>query len=252
MPGFIDVSNMSDREVQRLGHADDDYVEPTRRYASTPRPAAVGYPVKLAWAAAAAAHRINGGYVKDSEWNYDVSPPAIKREANKLMVKRWLSAGDHSNITPEDVIRGEDVKAHFNSYMFLAIAGKLNDFQSQAYKIAQMTEITSRHSLELSVMSCLPMVCEKDQAKKEFMRQLRESTQLTGEVGDKIEGEITVLSTRYNVNFNKYRIQAKLVDSFVDFWYNENITVGTVMQIKGKIKAVRDDNTTQLNYVKKV
>lgn len=251
MPGFIDVSNMSDREVQRLGHADDDYQEPRRR-AYSPPPAIKAYPVGLAWAAAAAAHRINGGYVKDSEWDYEQSPPVIKREANKLMVKRWLAVGDQSHITPDDVIRGEDVRSHFNSYMFLAIAGRLNDFQQQAYKIAQMTQITDRNSLELAVMSCLPMVCEKDQAKKEFMRQLRESTQLTGELGSMVEGEITVLSSRYNVNFNKYRIQAKMVDSFIDFWYNTSIDVGTVLKIKGKIKAVREDNTTQLNYVKKV
>ena len=249
MPGFVDVSNMSSREVQRMGHADDDYEEPRRR-AYNPRPAPKGYPVGLVWAAAAAADRINGGYVKDSEWDYDTN--SVKREANKLMVKRWLATGDHTMITPEDVVRGEDVRAHFNSYMFLAIAGKLNDFQRQAYKIAQMTEFTDRNSLELAVASCLPMVCAKDMARKEFMQQLRESTQLTGEEGSKVEGEITVLSARYNANFNKYRISAKMVDSFVDFWYNTNIEAGTVLNIKAKIKAVRNDNTTQLNYVKKV
>ena len=251
MPGFIDVSNMSDREVQRLGHADDDYEEPRRR-AYNPRPAPKAYPVMLVWAAAAAAHRINGGYVKESVWDYEQTPAVIKHEANKLMVKRWLATGDQTHITPEDVVRGEDVRNHFNSYMFLAIAGKLNDFQTQAYKIAQMTEFTDRNSLELSVASCLPMVCEKDQAKREFMRQLRESTQLTGEVGSSVEGEIMVLSSRYNANFNKYRIQAKMVDSFIDFWYNTSIDAGTTLKIKAKIKAVREDNTTQLNYVKKV
>jgi hypothetical protein len=204
------------------------------------------------WGMAMAAHRINGGYVKETEWDYDVQPAAVKREANKLMVKRWVRATELNAVEPLDLERGQTVRAHFNSYMFLAIAGKLNDFQSQAYKIAQKTEFTARDSLELAIASCLPMVYEKDRARKEFMEQLRDSTQLTGNVGDKVEGEIIVLDTRYNVNFNKWKISAKMVDSYIDFWYNKNIAKGTVLCIKGKIKAVRGDNTTQLNYVKEV
>jgi hypothetical protein len=136
--------------------------------------------------------------------------------------------------------------------MFLAIAGKLNDFQAQAYKISQKDSFTERDGLEIAVASCLPMVYEKDRAKKEFMEALRDSTQLTGTMGDRIEGEIIVLDSRYNVNFNKWKISAKMVDSYIDFWYNKNIAKGTVLRIKGKIKAMRGDNTTQLNYVKEV
>jgi hypothetical protein len=204
------------------------------------------------WGAVMAAHRINGGYVKEPVWDYNVDQRAPVKDANKLMVKGWIRSNDLSKVTAEDIEKGMEVRNHFNSYMFLAIAGKLNDFQQQAYKISQMTEFRSRDSLELAVASCLPMIYERDRAKKEFMEQLRNSTQLTGEVGDKVEGEIVVLDTRYNVNFNKWKISAKMVDSYIDFWYNTNIAKGTAMRIKGKIKAVRGDNTTQLNYVKQV
>jgi hypothetical protein len=168
------------------------------------------------------------------------------------MIKGWIRAKDLAAVTPEDILKGQEVRNHFNSYMFLAIAGKLNDFQQQAYKIAQRTEFTSKDSLELAIASCLPMIYERDRARKEFMDQLRDSTQLTGQVGDKVQGEIIVLDTRYNVNFNKWKISAKMVDSYIDFWYNNNIAKGTVLRIKGKIKAMRGDNTTQLNYVKEV
>jgi hypothetical protein len=204
------------------------------------------------WGAVMAAHRINGGYIKEPVWDYNVDQRAPVKDANKLMVKGWIRSNDLSKVTAEDIEKGMEVRNHFNSYMFLAIAGKLNDFQQQAYKIAQMTEFRSRDSLELAVASCLPMIYERDRARKEFMEQLRDSTQLTGEVGDKVEGEIVVLDTRYNVNFNKWKISAKMVDSYIDFWYNTNIAKGTAMRIKGKIKAVRGDNTTQLNYVKQV
>ena len=204
------------------------------------------------WGAAMAAHRINGGYVKESEWDYDAQPAVVKREANKLIIKGWIRSKDLAAVTPEDILKGQEVRNHFNSYMFLAIAGKLNDFQTQAYKIAQRTEFTAKDSLELAIASCLPMIYERDRDRKEFMNQLRDSTQLAGQVGDKVQGEIIVLDSRYNVNFNKWKISAKMVDSYIDFWYNKNIAKGTVLRIKGKIKAMRGDNTTQLNYVKEV
>jgi hypothetical protein len=168
------------------------------------------------------------------------------------LVKQWICTNDFVEVTPDDIIKGQAVRAHFRSYMFLAIAGKLNDFQKQAYKIAERSEFTGMDRLELAIASCLPMIYEKDRDRKEFMDSLRDSTQLTGNVGDRVEGDIIVLDSRYNVNFNKYRIQAKLVDSYIDFWYNKTIAKGTVLKIKGKIKAVREDNTTQLNYVKEV
>jgi hypothetical protein len=153
-------------------------------------------------------------------------------------------------VTPEDITKGQEVRSHFNSYMMLAIAGKLNDFQQQAYKIAQLTEFNGRDHLEIAIASCLPSIYERDRQRKEFVAQVRESQQLSGAVGDRVAGEIVVLQTRYNVNFSKYKISAKMNDSFVDFWYNTNLNVGAVIKIKGKIKAQRGDNTTQLNYVK--
>lgn len=204
------------------------------------------------WGAAMAAHRINDGYFKEPQWDYSQTPAALIKDANKLMVKRWIRANDLAAVTPEDLEKGLEVRRHFNSYMMLAIAGKLNDFQQQAYKIAQLAEFSERDHLEIAIASCLPSIYERDRQRKEFMDQVRGSQQVVGSIGDKIAGEIVVLQTRYNVNFNKYKISAKMDDSFVDFWYNNNLNVGTVMKIKGKIKAQRGDNTTQLNYVKQV
>jgi hypothetical protein len=202
------------------------------------------------WGAAVAAHRINDGYFKEPVWNYDVTPPVLKTNANKLMLKQWFQTGNLSEITAADIEKGQAVKQHFHSYMFLALAGQLNDFQKQAFRISQLTEFGPRDQLEIAVASCLPSVYERDRQRKDFMDQIRNSTQLSGAVGDRVEGEIVVLTSRYNMNFNKWKISAKMVDSYVDFWYNTNLNAGDVLRIKGKVKAQRDNNTTQLNYVK--
>ena len=91
----------------------------------------------------------------------------------------------------------------------------------------------------------------RDQSRNELAREVRGSTQLTGAVGDKIQGEIEVVKCYYSKDYDKYRVTAKLVDSFVDFWYNSNLEAGQKLSIKAKIKSVRGDNTTQLNFVKR-
>ena len=88
----------------------------------------------------------------------------------------------------------------------------------------------------------------RDQARKELDSEIRSSTQLDAAVGDKIQGEIEVIKSYYSKEYNKYRITAKLGDSYVDFWFGKDLT-GTV-GIKGKVKAQRGNNTTQLNFVK--
>ena len=202
------------------------------------------------WGAAVAAHRINGGYFKEPQWDYESSPAKGKINANKLMVKEWLKTNNFDQVTAADIETGQKVRQHFHSYMFLALAGQLNDFQREAFRISQLTEFGSRDHLEIAITSCLPSVYERDRQRKDFMDQIRNSTQLSGAVGDKVQGEIVVISSRYNMNFNKWKISAKMVDSYVDFWYNTNLNAGDVLRIKGKVKAQRDNNTTQLNYVK--
>jgi hypothetical protein len=202
------------------------------------------------WALAVVADRINSGYLKEDEWLHNAVPPCRGREANKKMVKQWLREG--SNPTTEaDIEKGREIRNYFNGFLLKQISGKINDFEQQALRIAQMDEFTGKNMLEFAVVSCLPSVMIRDQSRNELAREVRASTQLTGAVGDKIQGEIEVVKCYYSKDYDKFRVTAKLVDSFVDFWYNSNLEAGQKLSIKAKIKSVRGDNTTQLNFVKR-
>ncbi|MCG3771074.1 MAG: hypothetical protein JW384_02254 [Nitrosomonadaceae bacterium] len=63
-------------------------------------------------------------------------------------------------------------------------------------------------------------------------------------------GDITVTKSRFNSDYNKHKITARMGESFVDFWFGQELE-GTI-RVKGKIKTQRGDKTTQLNYVKLV
>jgi hypothetical protein len=202
------------------------------------------------WALAVVADRINGGYLKETEWLENAVPPCMGREANKKLVKQWLREG--SNPTTEaDIEKGREIRNYFNGFLLKQISGKINDFEQQALRIAQMDEFTGKNMLEFAVVSCLPSVMIRDQSRNDLAREVRASTQLQGAVGDKIQGEIEVVKCYYSKDYDKFRVTAKLVDSFVDFWYNSNLEAGQKLSIKAKIKSVRGDNTTQLNFVKR-
>ena len=201
------------------------------------------------WACAAAAQRINGDYIKEDKWELVVNDPARKIiTANKSLVKAWLRDQDFSQITAADTAEGIRARDHFKSYTFLAIAGRLNEFQQTAMKLAAKEEFTGRDMYDFAVISCLPSVAVRDIANSELKREIYTSEQLQGAVGDTIVGDITVISARFNSDYNRYKIRARMGESFVDFWFGQELE-GTI-RVKGKIKIQRGDKTTQLNYVK--
>lgn len=203
------------------------------------------------WSLAVAADRINEGYVKEAIWELSDSGEDRKvKEANKVMVKDWLRSNNFSAATAADLDKGREIRNYFNSFLLKELSGKINDFERQALRIAQMDSFTGRNMLEFGVISCLPSAMLRDQARTEINREIRESSQLIGNVGETIVGDLTVVKSYYNENYLKHRIQGRMGDSFVDFWFAAPLE-GSV-RIKGKIKAQRGDNTTQLHYVKKV
>ena len=206
------------------------------------------------WGLAVAADRVNGGYFKEPVWSTpeDATPPKVIKDANKLLVKQWLRTNNFTAASEADIEKGREVRNYFNGFLLKQISGKINEFEQQALRIAQMDEFTGRNMLEFAIVSCLPSVMIRDQSRNELAREVRSSTQLQGAVGDKIQGEIEIVKSYYSQEYNKFRITAKLVDSFVDFWYNTNIDAGSRVSIKAKIKSVRGDNTTQLNFVKRI
>lgn len=200
------------------------------------------------WACAAAAQRINGGYFKMDEWMMNATPPYRSKQANKDLVKEWLRTGNFTEVTEADYAAGRTARDHFKGYTLLAIAGRLNEFQQTAMKIATMDSFTGRNMYEFAVISCLPSVAQRDAAHTELKREIYQSEQLQGAIGDVIIGDITVIRTRYSQEYGKYRIDARMGESIVDFWHAKELA-GTV-RVKGKIKKQRDNKATQLNYVK--
>jgi len=199
------------------------------------------------WGLAVAADRMNGGYFKEPV--YAQTLDVIEKQANKAMVKEWLIKGLNP-ATAEDVARGQEIRHFFNGLLLKELSGKINDFERQALKIAQMDEFTGRNMLEFAIISCLPAAMIREQQRKDLDHDIRNSTQLAGNPGDAVQGHVDIIKSNWSNTYGKYMVAGRLGESFVHFWSDKPYT-GTV-HIKAKIKKHRGDNTTQLNYVKKV
>jgi hypothetical protein len=197
------------------------------------------------WGLAVRADVLNDGYIKEDCWDYS-DEHRKTHTANKSLVKQWLR--ENQQPTESEVEQGREYRRFFNGFTLKALMGKITDFERQALRIAQMDEFKTNNLLEFAIVSCLPAAVRREQAQVELKRELFTSEQLPGTVGDTIVGEITVIKSSWSQYYGKFKVVARLGESFVDFWHAQDFK-GTV-RVRAKIKQHRGDKTTQLNYVK--
>jgi hypothetical protein len=185
--------------------------------------------------------------LKEDLWDTAEAGVRVKT-ANKVLVKQWLR--EERQPSAEDAEKGREYRTFFNTYTLKALMGNLSDFDRQALRIAQMDEFTGKNMLEFAIISCLPSSARREQERTEIKRELFTSVQLNGDVGDVIRGDIEVIGCSFSQMYNKFKVKARMGEAFVDFWFGKSFDKGATVTVQGKIKAVRGDKTTQLNFVK--
>jgi hypothetical protein len=243
MPGFANVSNMTSRQIQRMGHADDStpYRAKTRTQKVT-----VNYNADDVWSAACAAQRINGSYIKLSV--VSESDPATTKLSNRMIVEQLLA--DQSGITDEDREQGKKVRGLYQALTFKILQGKqLSDFDNNAMLIANREVITGNY--DVAVIASLPSCYERGVERQTAEQRVNFATGgFIGKASDKVKLEIEVIKCTYSHSYNVFFVTGITVqDQPVFFSYKEKVPTGNTMNIVCTVKAHRD-NITQLNRVK--
>ena len=260
MPGFVDVSNMSDLEVKRLSQideADDPRDNPySYRNLAHRNPYAYRKPVNRApkvtfnynaddvWAAAVQAQSINGSYIKA------IAPGAGGPDTNRQIVERLLT--DTTQITQESRDKGILVRQYFKGLTFKILQGKkLNEFNNTAMTIANKDVIDSKY--DLAVIVSLPATYEKSAKRDDIDRRINfASGGYVGTIGDKVTLQIEVVKQVWSEKWNTWYITGLTDDDKVLFFaYKKQMNIGDRVTIQGTVKGTRD-NSTQLNRVKVV
>jgi hypothetical protein len=198
-------------------------------------------------AAACAAQRINGAYIKAPFQLGDENP----RKTNRELVYSFLE--DTTNITDIDRQQAEDIKTFYKGYTFKVLSGGyLSDFDRSTMKMLE--EEFTPEGYNVAVLASVPSSYLKAKKRDEADRRSRFAQGgHIGNVGDKVDMDVEVLKSVYSKNWNTYYISAiNSQDQAVFFAYKQEITVGTLLHIKGTVKRHRDDGVTQLNRVRVV
>ena len=205
---------------------------------------ALNIDASIAWAAAVAAQRINGGYLKFIE-------PSKNDETNRQIMERLIASPEQ--LTDEDKEVGEEIRSYFKGLMFQIISGKkLNDFLNTALTIANRDVIDDK--FDIAVIASLPQSYEKAKAMDNAMSKIRfASGGYAGAVGEKITCNVEILKVIFSQRWNSFVVNAINDQEQALFFFTGKgqFSVGQKMKIQGKVKSHRD-NQTQLNYVKVV
>ncbi len=251
MPGFVDVSQMTDEEIRRLGHTDDDEDVNTKTYLyrnrsayrrTVPKKPAFSYDSDRVWGAAVVAYRVNNGYVKA------LAPDIKAHKTNRQIVEEYLQSG--VPILEVDIEEGRKVRQYFKALTFKVIEGKtLTPFLKQAMELADKNVITD--NLGIGTIASLPATYNKMYERDNVDNKIKWARGgFIGQVGDKTTQSIEIVKQLWSNNYNTYYFTGiNDKDQVLFFAYKTNIEIGTSVTIEGKVKSHRD-NSTQLSHVK--
>lgn len=198
------------------------------------------------WSAACAAQRINGSYVKSTEFRD--AEVQKNMETNRQIMDRFIA--DTNLITDADRAQAETIRKYYKAFTFKILQGKmLNEFDNNAMVIANRDVIESNY--DVAVIASLPSCYERSVRRDTQNRKLESATGgFLGRVGDKVKVSVEVVRSNFSQQWNVFFVSGVTSDDkAVFFSYKAAIEAGTVINIQGTVKAHRD-NITQLNRVK--
>ncbi len=226
--------------------------QPSYRKSMTPATPGIKHSVSNVWAAACAAQRINGSYLKDGATKYDADGNVtLVQKRNRDIMMEFLE--NPERLLVDDLVAGELVLNELKGdLMWRALKGQLNDFDQSASKVIAVEDHfdTQLNRLELAVVACLPASYERMKFRQNTQdRMSQTSGEYVAPIGHKAMVNLEVVSCNYSMNWNTHYITAVTQDNqAVLFNVRDPQEVGSRISIKGTVKAHKN-GTTQLNRV---
>jgi hypothetical protein len=255
MPGFVDVSNMTAREVRMMDHAADaEPYQPRQTWKPRARPAGVTHSVDNVWGAAVAAQRINGSYVKETMYKVDPETSGntvIDKRRNRDIMVDILA--NPAQLTVEDIAQGQECRKFLqNDITFRALKNRLTEFDGSVSRVLAVTDEfdTVKNKLELAVVACLPQSHARSLERQAVQDRVRQTSgEHVGNPGDKVQLDVEIIKSNYSQQWNTWYATAVTPENrAVFFAYRQQLGVGAKCTIYGTVKAHRD-GSTQLNRV---
>lgn len=208
-------------------------------------------PAIVVWAAAEAAHRINGSYFKEDRYDDN----GLVARSNKKMVQEYLSLyqkdlGEFEKIVSDaDFEKAREDRTYIRSWIMGQLSGSLNEFQKTALKLSSIEEFSIDDRYSINTVACLPRSAEIDRFQQRLKKEEKSSQPLPLREKDTFQGTATVLNSRYSNYYQVYIVEAKVEEKYmIRFSNKRDFLTGQQISIRGKVREFRD-NVTVLNRV---
>ena len=206
------------------------------------------YSVADVFAAAAAAHRINGSYLKSDDITFhEDGGHTVNKVANKTLVHQFLKG--ELGMSLEDHEMGDKVMQYCRSLTFKLLSDKrLSDFEATMLSIVE--KLTTDSNYDIAVVASLPASYERSLVRAEQNVRLREASGcINADVGSKVELDIEIVRCNYSNEWGVFYVTAITDGGVVFFAQSNKIDIDSKIRIKGKVKSHKEDRT-QLSHVK--
>lgn len=209
------------------------------------------YSIADVFAAACAAQRMNGEYLKNDDVTvYDEGHEyshKVNKLANKKLVHQFLKG--ELGMSLEDHEQGDKVMQYCRGLTFKLLTDKrLSDFEQTMLTIVEKSTTDSNY--DIAVVASLPASYERSIVRAEQNVRLREAAGcIDAEIGSKVELDIEVVRCNYSNEWGVFYVTAITDGGVVFFARNTSIDLGSKIHIKGKVKRHKEDRT-QLSHVK--
>jgi len=200
-------------------------------------------------AAACAAQRVNGKYVKvPYQIGTTEDPNANPRITSRELVYKFLE--EPSNILDVDRELAISIKEFYKGYTFKLLSGSyLSEFDRSVMKILE--EEFTPEGYNVALLTSLPQTYLRAKERDEADRRTRFAQGgYVGKIGERLNLQVEVIKCVFSQKWGIFYITAMTTsDQAIFFGYKQEVATGTVLNIDGTVKR-QDNNQTQLNRVK--
>ncbi len=215
------------------------------------------FPLQEALAFCFAAHRINGGYLKNTQ-RYSEDNPT--KHSNKDMVKQHFGVYKDPDfvdftVTEEDYEGVEIAHKHFRRYTMQLLGEGMTDFQKDVFAVLNNKDVPFN---KLGLLAYVPQLVEREVEENKFKKLLRmeyRNSQHIGKIKSPVVGVVKILNKFWSEQWESYNYVADLDGDLVSFMNKFSFNIGDRKKIKAKVKDHTknrnfDVNETRLNYTK--
>lgn len=209
------------------------------------------------WVAAAVAHRLNGGYLKEDRYDYETETTQHSNRAlmKGILVNLWANSKPEYAALPEDVELAATARAHYASNLVALLNDSTSGFLKSAIKAAAAERVDS--NLEIGLIASL-IKCYLTDMERNKINTVKETlgSEHFGKVKDKLVfANPEILECRFVPNVGSWSVEARAKNYLFKWWSNDEVKLGVHREITGRVKRHESDYrtgvpVTALNYVK--